>query len=100
MSERPPFENRWTSGKTAWRWHQQLEALGVETVRLRLAMAEAASPIPFPCPDIPSGFVRDWLRHHDHRPGREPTPGGLVAALLIGGALIAIAIIAWVLHPA
>lgn len=100
MSERPPFENRWTSGKRAWRWHQELEALGVETVRVRLALAESADPVPFPYPDIPSGFVLDWLRHHDRTSGQRPTPRRLMAALLVGGALMAVAVIASLLQPA
>ena len=99
MSERPPFENRWTSGKRAWVWHQELEALGVENVRLRLALVEATDPVAFPYPDIPAGFVLDWLRYHDGKSGRGATRGGLMAALLIG-ALAAVAIVTSLLHPA
>lgn len=94
MSRRPPFENRWTSGKLAWRWHQELEALGVENVRLRLALKDARDPVDFPDPDIPGGFVQDWLDYHDRkvRKGAARWKGVtiLVAALAVADAIWAV----------
>lgn len=94
MSKRPPFENRWTSGKQAWRWHQELEALGVENVRLRLALLDASPPVAFPDPDMPPGFVQDWLRYCDRKlragVARWRTAAILMAALAAAAALIAV----------
>jgi len=71
MSKRPPFENRWTSGKVGWRWYQELEALGADDVRLRIALQDAPVAVAFPYPEIPAGFVRDWLRYRAATERRE-----------------------------
>jgi hypothetical protein len=94
MSRRPPFENRWTSGKTAWRWHQELEALGVENVRLRLALKDARNPVDFPDPDIPGGFVEDWLNYHD-RKVRRGSANWKAAAVFLALAAAAAILATW-----
>ena len=95
MSRRPPFENRWTSGKRAWHWHQELEALGVDAVRLRLALRDAANPVEFPDPDIPAGFVRDWLDYHDHRLKASAMGWRIAFAAAIGLAMTVALVGAW-----
>ena len=70
-SHRLPFENRWTGGEHAWRWHCELERIGVPTVRAMFAdhemhHADDNSVVS----DIPAGFVRDWLGFHDRHDGR------------------------------
>lgn len=67
VKRRLPFENRWTSGQKARRWYLLLEALGVENARLRLALQDSTSPVGFCDPEIPNGFVKDWLAYHDRR---------------------------------
>lgn len=59
-SPRPPFENRWGAGEEGWRWYCELERLGADYVRVRLAQQEAAGAVIEPLTP-PLGFVRDWL---------------------------------------
>lgn len=94
-SKRPPFENRWTSGRKAWRWHQELEALGVEDARVRLALKDSLQPAPFPDPEIPVGFVRDWLRYHDRQSRRGMVRWTVTAALVAALATAAAIVGAW-----
>jgi hypothetical protein len=94
-SKRPPFENRWTSGKRAWVWHQELERLGVHGVRLRLAMHDADQPADFIDPDMPYGFVRDWLAWHERTERRAARSWLAVVTAMAALALIAGAIGAW-----
>jgi len=91
VTARLPFENRWTSGQKAWRWYQVLEALGVENARVRLALQDSANPVGFCDPEIPNGFVRDWLAYHDRR-RRHSRAWQVFTIALAGIALIAAAI--------
>lgn len=71
-SHKLPFENRWTSGGRAWRWHCELERLGLANVRVMFADHEANHPCrPDVISDIPGGFVRDWLAFHDRHIARQ-----------------------------
>jgi hypothetical protein len=88
-SKQPPFENRWTSGQKAWRWHQELEALGVENTRLCLVLHDEPQNVAFPDAEIPAGFVRAWLRYHDRKAHR--AMAGWIAALAVCGATMAAA---------
>ncbi|HEY2659428.1 MAG TPA: hypothetical protein VGI79_06880 [Caulobacteraceae bacterium] len=90
MSRRPPFENRWTNGRKAWRWYRALEALGVENARTRLAHQDSLKPARFPDPDIPMGFVQDWLSYHDRKDRRVMLLGRVAAVLVIGVGVIAV----------
>ncbi|MBR0697690.1 hypothetical protein [Bradyrhizobium lablabi] len=66
-----PFENRWANGEHAWRWHCELERLGVPTVRTMYCEHETHhGEEPAVVFDIPAGFVRDWLAFHDRRDAR------------------------------
>ena len=95
MSQRPPFENRWTSGKKAWRWHQELEALGVENTRMRLALQDSHEPVGVPDPEMPTGFVRDWLRNHDREVRHGTARWRTVMAILVGLTLIIATVSIW-----
>lgn len=95
MNKRPPFENRWTSGRKAWRWHQELEALGVENVRLRLALLDAPAPVAFPDPDIPPGFIRDWLSYCDRKVRNDAARWRVAVVLLAALAAAAAMLAGW-----
>jgi hypothetical protein len=94
-SSRPPFENRWTSGSKAWVWHQELEAIGVENVRVRLALQDAPVPVGFTDAEIPEGFVRDWLIYHDRKARRGTVRWRVFIALLATAAAIVALWAAW-----
>ena len=85
MSQRSPFENRWTSGRKAWRWYRSLETLGVDNARMRLAHSDSNRAARFPDPDIPMGFVQDWLSWRDRRARRS-------AAIAIGAGVLVVVI--------
>ena len=94
MSRRPPFENRWTNGRKAWRWYRALEALGVDNARMRLSHQDASKPARFPDPDIPMGFVQDWLSYHDRKARR-----GAALAVAAGALVVVLGVAALVLGP-
>ncbi len=94
ISRRPPFENRWTSGRKAWRWYRSLEALGVDNARMRLAHQNSSRPPSFPDPDIPMGFVQDWLSYHDRKARR-----GAAMAIAAGVVVVIIGVAALIFGP-
>ncbi|MBO0160555.1 hypothetical protein, partial [Vibrio parahaemolyticus] len=54
-----PFENRWTNGVHAWRWHCELQRLGVANARAMFGEHETHhGEEAVIVSDIPSGFVR------------------------------------------
>jgi hypothetical protein len=95
MSKRPPFENRWTSGRRAWCWYQELEGLGVEEARLRLTLRDARQPVDLLDPAIPAGFIRDWLRYHDRRVHRGMLRWVAAAVFMAALALTAAIVASW-----
>lgn len=83
-----PFENRWTNGERAWRWHCELERLGVPNVRMMFSEHETHhGDEPVVVFDVPAGFVRDWLAFHDRRTARQQR---LWRAMVIGLGLVAV----------
>jgi hypothetical protein len=83
-----PFENRWTNGERAWRWHCELERLGVSNVRMMFSEHETHhGDEPAVVFDVPAGFVRDWLAFHDWRTARQQR---LWRAMVIGLGLVAV----------
>ncbi|QUD86164.1 hypothetical protein [Phenylobacterium montanum] len=93
-SRQPPFENRWTSGRKAWRWYRALESLGVDNARMRMSHPSAGQAPHFPDPDIPLGFVQDWLSWHDRRARRNA-----VIALSAGVLVVVIGVAALIFGP-
>ncbi|MEO9227685.1 MAG: hypothetical protein ABI216_01860 [Devosia sp.] len=72
MANSLPFENRWSSGKAAEHWHQELGRLGVPNVRMMFAVGfSEGDPDKLIVGDIPSGFVSDWLAFYDRRGQRQ-----------------------------
>ena len=94
ISRRPPFENRWTSGRKAWRWYRSLEALGVDNARMRLEHQSSTQPARFPDPDIPLGFVQDWLSWRDRKARR-----GAALAIAAGVLVVMVGVAALVFGP-
>ena len=87
MSQRSPFENRWTSGRVGWRWYRTLETCGADDVRRSLARQHALSV----APEIPEGFIRDWLAYRDRKALRSAGRWRLYAG---GGGLLIVVIVA------
>jgi hypothetical protein len=79
-----PFENRWTNGERAWRWHCELERLGVPMFSEHEAHHDDEPTVVL---DVPSGFVRDWLAFHDRRTARQRR---LWRAIVVGLGLVAV----------
>ena len=84
---RLPFENRWTSGDVAWRWFLALERIGVETVRLELALRDVAPDSDLAELGVAPGFIRDWLAYHARKDRR---PIAYLIALAGAGVLLAL----------
>ena len=65
--------------------------MGVETVRLRLALLDSPISVAFPHPEIAIGFIRDWLNFSDREArnaARRWQAAIIVSAALAAGAVI------------
>lgn len=63
-----PFENKWTSGALAERWHQELARQGVPNVRMIFAVRSVeGDPDRHLIGEIPSSFIADWLAYYDRQ---------------------------------
>ncbi|MET4233365.1 hypothetical protein ABIA85_006658 [Bradyrhizobium sp. LA6.10] len=72
MSHRFPYEaSRWSAGQPdqAKRWFDELEMIGAQNVRARLAQVNAGSggSIPIGTSQMTIGFAQEWLAWHDGR---------------------------------
>jgi hypothetical protein len=67
--------NRWAGGGDAQRWYEELESIGPENVRARLAQTDAGSPgaIMIGAQTITIGFAQQWLAWHDQRRAERET---------------------------
>lgn len=90
-----PFENRCTDGEHGWRWHQALEGLGVDTVRLQFALQSITPDSDLAELDIPPRFVRDWLRYHEQRDRRDARRWRLLVVAFAALAAAGAAVSAW-----
>lgn len=72
-ADRFPYEaSRWSAGQPnqAQRWNDELEAIGVQNVRARLAQTDAGSAGAIAIggePYLTIGFAQEWLAWHDRR---------------------------------
>src|SRR4051794_21473225 len=71
-TDRFPYEaSRWSAGQPeqAKRWLDELEIIGAQNVRARLAQVNAGSggSIPIGTSQMTIGFAQEWLAWHDRR---------------------------------
>jgi hypothetical protein len=77
--KRLPFETHWKPAEheRAWRWYQELERLGPDNVRARVAQHDAGSAGALRGvgaePNLTKGFAEDWLRYRDERESKKAT---------------------------
>jgi hypothetical protein len=71
VGNRLPFETHWAQGEQAIQWYQELERLGPDNARIRLAQHDAGSAGSIRGlgreVGMTKGFVEDWLRYRDQQ---------------------------------
>jgi hypothetical protein len=93
---RPPFENRWADGATAWRWYVELQRLGPDHVRACLAQQALHDDERAQAPWAAApGFVRDWLSYLERRERRIGQRWRLTILLVALVAALGAVISAW-----